>query len=52
VTAAFALGQIVGPLLVRGSAGAESHFDGPLLSAAIILLVSGVVLLWRPRRTS
>jgi predicted MFS family arabinose efflux permease len=52
MTAAFALGQIVGPLLVRGSAGAESHFDGPLLSAAIILLVSGVVLLWRPRRTS
>jgi MFS family permease len=52
MTAAFALGQIVGPLLVRGSAAAESHFDGPLLSAAIILLVSGVVLLLRHPRTA
>jgi predicted MFS family arabinose efflux permease len=52
MTAAFALGQIAGPLLVRGSAGAGTQFDAPLLSAAIILLASGVVLLWRPRRAT
>jgi predicted MFS family arabinose efflux permease len=49
MTAAFALGQIVGPLMVRGSAGDGTQFDGPLLVAAIILLVSGAVLLKRPR---
>ncbi|HUL68491.1 MAG TPA: YbfB/YjiJ family MFS transporter [Burkholderiaceae bacterium] len=44
MTAAFALGQIVGPLLVRGAAGERAQFGAPLLGAAVVLLVSGVAL--------
>jgi MFS family permease len=50
MTAAFALGQIVGPLLVRGSATGAVQFAGPLLLAAIILLASGAALLVRRPR--
>ena len=50
LTAAFALGQIVGPLLVRSAAGEAAQFGGPLVGAAVVLLVSGVALvLNRPR---
>jgi len=44
MTAAFALGQIVGPLLVRGSAAEGSQFGRPLLLATIVLVASGVFL--------
>lgn len=50
MTAAFALGQIVGPLLVRESGSSATQFSGPLLAAAVILLLSGIGLLIRPRR--
>jgi predicted MFS family arabinose efflux permease len=49
MTAAFALGQIVGPLLVRSAAGAATSFAFPLLLATVLLLVSGgALLLERP----
>jgi predicted MFS family arabinose efflux permease len=51
MTAAFAIGQIVGPLLVRGSAGTGTQFGGPLLVAAGLMLASGAALLvMRPRQ--
>jgi MFS family permease len=50
MTAAFAFGQIIGPLLVRGSAAEGSQFGQPLLLATIILLVSGGFLTRRPQR--
>lgn len=46
MTAAFALGQIVGPLSVRGPAGGATQFALPLLVAAVFLLVSGGALLF------
>jgi len=48
MTAAFALGQIIGPLLVRGAAGQESEFTRPLLFAALVLLASATALRRRP----
>jgi len=45
MTAAFALGQIVGPLLVRSAADQGTQFGTPLLLAATVLIVSGVALL-------
>jgi MFS family permease len=53
MTAAFALGQIVGPLFVRGSATGATQFQGPLLFAALILVASGgALLVKRPRAAS
>jgi len=49
MTAAFALGQIVGPLLVRSGAGAATSFAFPLLlSTALLLASGGALLLKRP----
>ena len=45
MTAAFALGQIVGPLLVSLLGSAEGHFVAPLLIAALAVGGSGVILL-------
>src|SRR5262249_9828153 len=45
MTAAFALGQMVGPLLVRSAPDQGSHFGTPLLLAATVLIVSGAALL-------
>ena len=50
MTAAFALGQIVGPLLVHGSSDPAAQFGFPLLLAALFLSISGAVLLLTPRR--
>lgn len=53
MTAAFALGQIVGPLFVRGSATGPTQFQGPLLLAALILVASGgALVLKRPRAST
>ena len=49
MTAAFALGQIVGPLLVRGSAADGSQFGRPLLLATVALLASGAFLARRAK---
>jgi MFS family permease len=49
MTAAFALGQIIGPLLVRGSAAQGTQFTPPLLLATLMLLVSGALLIRRGR---
>jgi MFS family permease len=48
MTAAFATGQVAGPLLVACTAGPEGDFSRPLLIACLLLATSGVVLL-RPR---
>jgi MFS family permease len=48
-TTAFAIGQIVGPLLVRGSTAGNTSFAAPLLWAALALLASAAGLAWRPR---
>jgi len=45
MTTAFALGQIIGPLLVRGSASEGTQFALPLLLATLILLLSAAGLL-------
>jgi MFS family permease len=45
MTAAFALGQIVGPLLVHGPADGTTQFAAPLLLATLVLIVSGAALL-------
>jgi len=50
MTAAFALGQIIGPLLVRSADGSGTAFARPLLFATALLLASGVLLVRRPRR--
>ena len=50
MTAAFALGQIVGPLLVRGATGGGTEFAVPLLLATVVLLASGGGLVIRTRR--
>jgi MFS family permease len=48
MTAAFALGQIAGPLLVRGPAGGSESFTIPLLAAAAVLVASTALLRQRP----
>ena len=50
MTAAFALGQIVGPLLVRGATGGGTEFAVPLLLATVVLLASGGGLVIGTRR--
>jgi hypothetical protein len=45
MTAAFALGQIVGPLLVHGPADGATQFGTPLLLATVVLIASGTALL-------
>ena len=45
MTAAFALGQIVGPLLVHGPVDATAQFGMPLLLATAVLIASGAALL-------
>jgi len=48
MTAAFATGQIVGPLLVTYTVGPNGDFSRPLLIACLLLVVSAVTLS-RPR---
>jgi hypothetical protein len=48
MTAAFATGQIAGPLLVTYTVGPDGDFSRPLLLACLLLVVSGVTLS-RPR---
>jgi MFS family permease len=48
MTAAFALGQITGPILVSSAAGAGAEFSRPLLIACAVLVVSACVLSVRP----
>lgn len=52
MTAAFALGQIVGPLMVRGSTAGGAQFTVPLLAAAILLAASGAGLVLRAPRNA
>jgi len=51
MTAAFATGQISGPLLVTYTVGSHGHFSRPLLIACLVLVVSAVALS-RPRPLS
>ncbi len=46
LTAAFAVGQLLGPLVVSAVAGSHRGFDGALFAAAAVLLVSATAL-WR-----
>ena len=48
MTAAFATGQIAGPLLVACTMSPDGDFSRPLLIACLLLVVSGVTL-FRPR---
>ncbi len=48
MTAAFAAGQIVGPLAVSYLVGADADFSRPLLVAAVALLASALALANRP----
>jgi hypothetical protein len=45
MTAAFATGQVVGPLLAALTAGARGDFAGSLTLAGLLLLGSGAALL-------
>jgi MFS family permease len=47
LTAAFAAGQITGPLLVAASAA----FAAPLIAASVLLALSAAALVFNPRRT-
>jgi len=47
MTAAFALGQLIGPLTVR-SASIETSLFVPSLAASVALLAAAIVLLRRP----
>jgi predicted MFS family arabinose efflux permease len=47
MTAAFAAGQIAGPLLVSSALGPQGDFSGPLLVACLLLVVSAAVLFRR-----
>ncbi|HSF04409.1 MAG TPA: YbfB/YjiJ family MFS transporter [Methylomirabilota bacterium] len=51
MTAAFATGQIVGPLAVSYLARAGGGFAEPLLAACALLLVSAGTLFWSSRET-
>ena len=44
MTAAFAIGQILGPLLVSAVAGVHNGMEGLLVGAGILLLMSAVAL--------
>jgi hypothetical protein len=48
MTAAFALGQIAGPVAVSVLAGSRGEFSTPLMLAAVLLL-TGAALLVRAR---
>jgi hypothetical protein len=48
MTAAFATGQTIGPLVVSYAVGRSGSFSGPLWLASLLLLASGVAL-FRPR---
>jgi predicted MFS family arabinose efflux permease len=50
MTAAFAVGQMIGPLLVRSADGSGTPFARPLLFATALLLASGLLLVRRPHR--
>ena len=52
MTAAFALGQIVGPLLVNLLGSQADDFSTPLLIAALAIGGSGIVLLWSDKTGS
>ncbi|MGN6193125.1 MAG: YbfB/YjiJ family MFS transporter [Rhodanobacteraceae bacterium] len=49
MTAAFAIGQIVGPLVVSAVAHRPHGFAAALLGAAVVLLLAAVSL-WRSLR--
>jgi hypothetical protein len=44
MTAAFAAGQMVGPLLVSFTVGSRADFSGPLLVASLLLVASAGLL--------
>lgn len=50
MTAAFALGQIIGPLLVNLLSSQADDFSTPLLIAALATGGSGIVLLWSDKK--
>lgn len=51
MTAAFATGQLIGPLLVRGASAGRDAISLPSIAAAVLLLVSSAMLLLpRPSR--
>ena len=50
MTTAFALGQILGPMLVSYAVAAGANFAMPLLVAGGALVLSAGLLLWPPRR--
>jgi hypothetical protein len=52
MTTAFAIGQIVGPLLVSAVAGARHGIDALLLGVAAALLGTAALLAASPRRAS
>ena len=51
LTAAFAVGQMLGPVVVSAVAGSHRGFDAVLLAAAAVLLLSAAVL-WRSAITT
>nr|WP_255511257.1 YbfB/YjiJ family MFS transporter [Zobellella iuensis] len=46
LTAAFGLGQIIGPVLAGLSLGQRHHFDQALLGGALAVLLGALALLW------
>ncbi len=50
MTAAFAIGQLLGPLLVGAGPSASAAFRTPGLLAAAVLLASAALLAWGPAR--
>ena len=51
LTAAFALGQIAGPLLAAHLVAPGSDFSGPLLAASVLLVAGTMGLAVRRRET-
>jgi MFS family permease len=52
MTAAFAIGQVAGPICVSALAGRSADFTRPLLVACVVLLASAVALGWAPARAA
>jgi len=50
MTAAFAIGQLLGPMLVGGAGTATAALGPPSLAAAAVLLASAALLAWGPTR--
>jgi predicted MFS family arabinose efflux permease len=49
MTSAFATGQIIGPLTISAGAGGNGGFSGGLITAAVLLMISALLLKGTPR---